>query len=84
MLFVDRVPVVLWRKLVVLNQITNNLVEIGVDALVNLEAKSQRNLEQEVCAKIVNNKLACIWVICQRDVNEVVGFARFGRLSRME
>ncbi len=26
--------------------------QIGVDALVNLKAKAQRNLEQEVCAKI--------------------------------
>ena len=37
-LFVDRVLVVLWSKLVILDQVTNNLIEIGVDALVFFEA----------------------------------------------
>ncbi len=50
--------VVLLKQTVILNQITNNLVEIGVDALVNLKPRRSLNLEQEVCAKIVDNKLA--------------------------
>ena len=59
--------------MIVLNQVTNNLIQIGVNTLVYPKAKTQSDLEQEVCAKIVNNKFACIWVICQRNINEVVG-----------
>ena len=60
MLLVDGILVILWRKLIVLNQVTNNLIQIGVNTLVYPKAKTQSNLEQEVCTKVIDDKLTGI------------------------
>ena len=45
MLLVDGILVILWSKLIVLNQVTNNLIQIGVNTLVYSKAKAQGDLE---------------------------------------
>ena len=75
MLLVDGILVILWSKLIVLNQVTNNLIQIGVNTLVYPKAKTQGDLEQEVCTKVIDDKLTGIWIVCQRDVNKVVGLS---------
>ena len=60
MLLVNGILVILWSKLIVLNQVTNNLIQIGVNTLVYPKAKTQSDLEQEVCTKVIDDKLTRI------------------------
>ena len=63
---------ILWSKLIVLNQFSNDLIQIGVNTLVYPKAKTQGDLEQEVCTKVIDDELTGIWIVCQRNVDEVV------------
>ena len=63
---------ILRRELVVLHEIRDDLVEVGVDALVNAEAKPQLHFEHEVGAKVVDHVLIGVGLVRHVDVEEVV------------
>ena len=53
---IDRVLVVLRSDLVVLHEVRDDLVQVGVDALVHLEAEAQLHLKEEVGVEVVHDE----------------------------
>ena len=72
MVTVDRVLMVLRLELVVLHEVRDDLVEVGIDALVDAEAKSELNLKHKVGAKVVDHVLIGVRLVRHIDVEEVV------------
>jgi len=79
-LAVDRVLVVLRGDLVVRHKVGDDLVEVRVDALVDLEAKAELYLEEEVRVVAVDHILVGVRLVGHLHVEEVVRACAFGPL----
>ena len=63
---------VLRLELVVLHEVRDDLVEVGVDALVDAKAKPELDLKHKVGAKVVDHVLIGVRLVRHIDVEKVV------------
>ena len=68
------------RELAVLHEVLDDLVEVGVHALVDLEAKAQLDLEEEVSPVVLDHVLVREGLVGDLHVEEVVGLGALGLL----
>ena len=67
-------------QLIAFDQIGNNLVQIGVNALVNAEAKAQLHFKHKIGAKVFDKIFACIRLVGNVDIYKPVSLCTFGAL----